>query len=225
MIRRLLPALACAAAFTLAWAGAHAQTPWPAEAWNPQAAADDLVLPLPCGGSIAFRAIPTGAAFLTNRGCSRFFNFISNMSDPTGGRCWFVIVKADRTFVFCLEGVLVVGLWFTLHGWSARGFSARRTDFVAISVSTTTSSSPASPPVRPLRSFCGLRCFAVTGFIAVGIFGDGCARFFGETLGAGATGRNADHVLMVLFEQDLAQVIFGDFGCVGVGGVVSVRGG
>jgi hypothetical protein len=176
----------------------------------------------------AFRAIPAftaGAAFLTNRGCSRFFNFISNMFDPTGGRCWFVIVKADRTFVFCLEGVLVVGFWFTLNGWSASGFSAGRTGFVAISVSTTTSSSPASPPVRSLRSLCGLCGFAVTGFIAVGIFGDGWARFFGETLCAGASGRDADHVLMVLLEEDLAEVIFGGVGCVGVGGVVSVRGG
>jgi hypothetical protein len=59
MSRRLLAALSCAAALTIATARAPAQTPWPGEAWNPQAAADDLVLPLPCGGAIAFRPIPT----------------------------------------------------------------------------------------------------------------------------------------------------------------------
>lgn len=59
MSRRLLAALSCAVALTIATARAPAQTPWPAEAWNPQAAPDDLVLPLPCGGAIAFRPIPT----------------------------------------------------------------------------------------------------------------------------------------------------------------------
>jgi formylglycine-generating enzyme required for sulfatase activity len=38
---------------------AAAQAPsWPEEGWNPRRAADDLVLPLPCGGAMAFRPIP-----------------------------------------------------------------------------------------------------------------------------------------------------------------------
>lgn len=40
---------------------AEAQAPaaWPAESWNPQPMPDDLVLPLPCGGSMAFRPVLT----------------------------------------------------------------------------------------------------------------------------------------------------------------------
>jgi formylglycine-generating enzyme required for sulfatase activity len=45
-------------------AQAQAQAPaapstWPQDAWNPRAMPDDLVLPLPCGGSMAFRPVPT----------------------------------------------------------------------------------------------------------------------------------------------------------------------
>lgn len=32
---------------------------WPAESWNPAAVADDVVLPMPCGGAMAFRRIDT----------------------------------------------------------------------------------------------------------------------------------------------------------------------
>jgi hypothetical protein len=45
--------------------GAYAQQPpatWPEENWNPQPLADDLVLPLPCGGAMAWRAVPTPVA-------------------------------------------------------------------------------------------------------------------------------------------------------------------
>ena len=47
--------------FVLAAAPAFAQTPsrWPDEAWNPRPLPDDLVLPLPCNGAIAFRPVPT----------------------------------------------------------------------------------------------------------------------------------------------------------------------
>lgn len=38
---------------------AAGQERWPAEFWNPRAMPDDLVLPLPCGGAIAFRPVPT----------------------------------------------------------------------------------------------------------------------------------------------------------------------
>jgi formylglycine-generating enzyme required for sulfatase activity len=57
---RLAAAIALATLLALpAQAQAPAPQPsWPAEGWNPRAAADDLVLPLPCGGGIAFRAVP-----------------------------------------------------------------------------------------------------------------------------------------------------------------------
>lgn len=35
---------------------------WPGEAWNPKPLSDDLVLPLPCGGAMAFRPVATPAA-------------------------------------------------------------------------------------------------------------------------------------------------------------------
>lgn len=58
MSRRVAAGLLTA---TLALSAGHAgaQAAWPAEAWNPKPSAGDLVLPLPCGGSIAFRPVPT----------------------------------------------------------------------------------------------------------------------------------------------------------------------
>ncbi|MBX9699742.1 MAG: formylglycine-generating enzyme family protein, partial [Acetobacteraceae bacterium] len=45
---------------------------WPTEAWNPRPAAGDLVLPLPCGGGIAFRRVdtPLGPSPLADRAAS-----------------------------------------------------------------------------------------------------------------------------------------------------------
>jgi hypothetical protein len=45
-------------------AGAQAQqpAPWPAERFNPRAAAGDVMLPLPCGGQMAFRRVDVPAA-------------------------------------------------------------------------------------------------------------------------------------------------------------------
>lgn len=54
--RRTLAALALLSALA---APAAAQTPsWPEESWNPRPIAEDLVLPLPCGGAMAFRPVP-----------------------------------------------------------------------------------------------------------------------------------------------------------------------
>lgn len=38
-------------------AAAQAPTPWPERFYNPQPSPDDLILPMPCGGSMAFRRI------------------------------------------------------------------------------------------------------------------------------------------------------------------------
>ena len=78
---RLTAALALAAC--LAWPAAAQQRPaapaqgpaqgpqptWPVENWNPRAQPDDLVLPLPCGGGIAFRpvAVPAPQGALADR--------------------------------------------------------------------------------------------------------------------------------------------------------------
>ena len=57
VLRLVLPAAAAMAAFA-----APAQTKWPANLFNPQAQPDDLVLPMPCGGSMAFRRVNVPAA-------------------------------------------------------------------------------------------------------------------------------------------------------------------
>lgn len=47
-------------------AAAQEPAPWAETLWNPQAAADDFVLPMPCGGAMAFRwvATPAGDSWL-----------------------------------------------------------------------------------------------------------------------------------------------------------------
>ena len=76
----------------LATAPAWAQTPWPANLFNPQATADDLVLPMPCGGSMAFRRvnIPSADALDDRRvqlgGAEPRFAYAENArSDYVGG--------------------------------------------------------------------------------------------------------------------------------------------
>jgi len=57
---RSVMALVLAAGFARsAWA--QSQQPWPERLWNPQPAAGDLVLPMPCGGSMAFRRVDVPA--------------------------------------------------------------------------------------------------------------------------------------------------------------------
>jgi hypothetical protein len=57
----LLAALALTAPPALAQQ--ESQPPrWPTEAWNPRPLPDDLVLPLPCGGAMAFRPVATPMA-------------------------------------------------------------------------------------------------------------------------------------------------------------------
>jgi hypothetical protein len=47
----------------------NAQERWPAEFWNPKPIADDLILPMPCGGAMVFRPVPTplGQGLLADR--------------------------------------------------------------------------------------------------------------------------------------------------------------
>jgi formylglycine-generating enzyme required for sulfatase activity len=62
-------ALLVAAACLLGAAAMAQPASWPAAATNPRPAAGDLVLPLPCGGAIAFRPVPVPApnALLADR--------------------------------------------------------------------------------------------------------------------------------------------------------------
>jgi hypothetical protein len=59
---RCRAALAAAALALSAAGAAHAQSPWPARLYNPQASADDVLLPLPCGGAMAFRRVNVPSA-------------------------------------------------------------------------------------------------------------------------------------------------------------------
>ena len=47
----------------------QAQERWPEEYWNPKPLAEDLILPMPCGGAMAFRPVPTpiGQGLLADR--------------------------------------------------------------------------------------------------------------------------------------------------------------
>jgi len=59
-----LPLLAALGLFCLLGVSARAQSPeitWPEAVWNPRPAEGDLLLPLPCGGGIAFRRVDTPA--------------------------------------------------------------------------------------------------------------------------------------------------------------------
>jgi formylglycine-generating enzyme required for sulfatase activity len=50
-------ALLLSALLALAPMAAHAAEPWEDKLFNPKAAADDVVLPMPCGGAMAFRKV------------------------------------------------------------------------------------------------------------------------------------------------------------------------
>ena len=47
----------------------NAQERWSTEFWNPKPLADDLILPMPCGGAMVFRPVPTplGQGLLADR--------------------------------------------------------------------------------------------------------------------------------------------------------------
>lgn len=55
-------ALVVAGAVVLAASDARSQAPWPADQFNPAASAGDVILPMPCGGSMAFRQVPVPAS-------------------------------------------------------------------------------------------------------------------------------------------------------------------
>ena len=60
---------------------AIAQSPWPSDLTNPRAADGDLVLPMPCGGAMAFRPVetPAGPGALDDRPVTL------GTADPAGG--------------------------------------------------------------------------------------------------------------------------------------------
>ncbi|NKE15814.1 formylglycine-generating enzyme family protein [Neoroseomonas oryzicola] len=70
-----------AALLALLAAPAIAQAPWPDEFTNPRAADGDLVLPMPCGGAMAFRPVqtPAGPGALDDRPVTL------GTTDPAGG--------------------------------------------------------------------------------------------------------------------------------------------
>lgn len=69
------------AALLLLAAPAAAQAPWPQDFTNPRAAEGDLMLPMPCGGAMAFRPVetPAGPGALDDRPVTL------GTADPAGG--------------------------------------------------------------------------------------------------------------------------------------------
>lgn len=63
--RAVLASLACTSIVWLAVGGVQAQTaadaPWPERLYNPKPESDDLILPMPCGGSMVFRPVDTAS--------------------------------------------------------------------------------------------------------------------------------------------------------------------
>ena len=57
---------------------AVAPPPWPPALYNPQPLADDLILPLPCGGALAFRPVATPAGSPRTR-------LVGAFTGPAGG--------------------------------------------------------------------------------------------------------------------------------------------
>lgn len=98
--------IAAAALLLMTAAPALAQAPWPADFTNPRAADGDLVLPMPCGGAMAFRAVetPAGPGALDDRPVTL------GTTDPAGGVAEFARREAVAG-PFTAEGRDVPTYW------------------------------------------------------------------------------------------------------------------
>ena len=98
--------IAAAALLLMTAVPAAAQAPWPADFTNPRAADGDLVLPMPCGGAMAFRAIetPAGPGALDDRPVTL------GTTDPAGGVAEFARREAVAG-PFTAEGRDVPTYW------------------------------------------------------------------------------------------------------------------
>jgi hypothetical protein len=95
-----------AALVLLAAGTAQAQTPWPANLSNPAAKPDDVVLPMPCGGAMAFRRVNIPSADpLDDRRVqlggpeARFAYAENTRSDYVGGGFADAAVKNQRYYL------------------------------------------------------------------------------------------------------------------------------
>lgn len=104
---RCLRALPVVAAFAIAAAvPAVAQAPWPEDFTNPRQADRDLVLPMPCGGAMAFRPVetPAGPGALEDRPVTL------GTTDPAGGVAEFARREAVAG-PFAAQGRDVAQYW------------------------------------------------------------------------------------------------------------------
>ncbi|MBI5258337.1 MAG: SUMF1/EgtB/PvdO family nonheme iron enzyme [Burkholderiales bacterium] len=90
----------------LASGAARAQAPWPAALYNPAPQADDVVLPMPCGGSMVFRRVAvTSADALDDRRAQlgnpdARFSYVENVrTDYIGGGFTDPKAKAQRYYL------------------------------------------------------------------------------------------------------------------------------
>jgi len=108
-----------AALLLLAAAPALAEAPWPEEFTNPRPAEGDLVLPMPCGGSMAFRPVetPAGPGALDDRPVTL------GTTDPAGGAAEFARREAVAG-PFTREGRDVALFWMGKYEVTRDQFAA-----------------------------------------------------------------------------------------------------
>ena len=96
----------CAVVLACASACVQAQAPWPANLYNPQAATGDVVLPMPCGGSLTLRPVYVpGANALDDRRIqignpdAKFAYAENTRTDYVGGGFTDTKQKSQRYFL------------------------------------------------------------------------------------------------------------------------------
>src|SRR4051812_36446580 len=104
--RRRFVRYVCAVALACASACVQAQAPWPANLYNPQATAGDIVLPMPCGGSMTLRPVYVpGANALDDRRIqignpdAKFAYAENTRTDYVGGGFTDTKQKSQRYFL------------------------------------------------------------------------------------------------------------------------------
>ncbi|AUB83954.1 SUMF1/EgtB/PvdO family nonheme iron enzyme [Candidatus Thiodictyon syntrophicum] len=95
-------ALALVAAGPAAAAPAPAAAPWPAGLYNPKPLADDLILPLPCGGALALRPVATPAD-------SRRTRLVGPFAGPTGDAQRHLLIGKYEVSALQYQAVMAQG--------------------------------------------------------------------------------------------------------------------
>jgi len=95
-------ALAGAGGGSAAAEPAAAPPPWPAALYNPQPLADDLILPLPCSGALAFRPVATPAG-------SPRTKLVGAFAGPAGGAQRYLLIGKYEVSALQYQAVMASG--------------------------------------------------------------------------------------------------------------------